>query len=161
MARREQDREDILREATALVERVEFQLPGSPDPIVVGFRRNGCASFFVGADPVIQFNSHGELRRMYFEGRLVKAMRGQLHRIERVRTEHKVELRSRLLSEAEQDDVRQRVGEQLDRIAAAVRSGTVTQVREVPENAAVLTRALAWLDGRRPDLPIAGEPHAR
>ena len=40
MARREQDREDILAEATALVERVELQIAGETDPIVVGFRRN-------------------------------------------------------------------------------------------------------------------------
>src|SRR5688572_18570527 len=65
MARQEQDREDILREATALVERVELLIPEFPEPIVAGFRRDGSASFFFGADPVLQFNAQGKLRRAF------------------------------------------------------------------------------------------------
>ena len=45
MARQESNREDLLREATALVERVELHVPAFEEPIVVGFRRDGCASF--------------------------------------------------------------------------------------------------------------------
>ena len=41
MARRESDREDLLREATALVERAELTIEGFDEPIVVGFRRDG------------------------------------------------------------------------------------------------------------------------
>ena len=46
MAQRETNREDLLREATALVERAEIRIPGESEPIVVGFRRDGSASFF-------------------------------------------------------------------------------------------------------------------
>ena len=46
-----------MAEATALVERVELKLPDADDRVVVGFRRNGCASVFFGPDPVYQFTT--------------------------------------------------------------------------------------------------------
>ena len=54
MARLEEDREDILQEATALVERVELEIENLEDPVVVGFRRDSGPAFFFGADPVYQ-----------------------------------------------------------------------------------------------------------
>ena len=78
MAHYESDREDLLRQATALVERAEILLPGLTEPLVVGFRRDGSVSFFFGADPVYQFNAAGELRRAYLDGLLYKADRGRL-----------------------------------------------------------------------------------
>src|SRR4051794_11841558 len=85
MARHESDREDLLREATALVERVELTMAGSEEPIVIGFRRDGSCSMFFGADPVYQFNTQAELRRAFREGRLVKAEGGRLVALERRR----------------------------------------------------------------------------
>ncbi len=70
MARDESSREDLLREATALVERIEL-VPHATDPliaasdlfdkhIVAGFRRDGALSVFFGEDPVYHFNAEGE-----------------------------------------------------------------------------------------------------
>jgi len=73
MAREEEPREDLLREATALVERVELQIEGFAETIVAGFRRDGAASFYFGQDFVFQFNTANQLRRGYVEGRLFKA----------------------------------------------------------------------------------------
>src|SRR5690348_4164205 len=101
MARQESDREDFLREATALIERVELHVTGFEEPIVVGFRRDGCASFFFGAVAVYQFNSAGELRRGYIEGLLYKAVGGRLIGLQRERTEAAVELQ-RLELDADQ-----------------------------------------------------------
>src|SRR5690349_3711217 len=92
MVRQESDHEDLLREATALVERVELHVPGFEQPIVVGFRRDGCASFFFGAEAVYQFNSAGELRRGYIDGLLYKADCRRLIGLKRERTEAAVEL---------------------------------------------------------------------
>src|SRR3954469_16416273 len=112
MAREESGREDLLREATALIERIELR-PRTTDlsiaasnlsdePIVAGFRRDGALSIFFGEDPVYQFNAGGELRRAYFSGKLLKATRGRLVALERVRTEHEVQLmRNELLREEE------------------------------------------------------------
>jgi hypothetical protein len=78
MARQPEDREDLLAEATALVERAELRLPGDARTIVAGFRATGCGSLFFGADPVYQFNSARQLRRAFVGGELYKAERGQL-----------------------------------------------------------------------------------
>src|SRR5215216_5583786 len=102
MARDESSREDLLREATALVERIELVprtadlLTAASEPagrrIIAGFRRDGALSVFFGEDPVYQFNAAGELRRAYRDGKLLKAIHGRLAALVRVRTEHEVQL---------------------------------------------------------------------
>src|SRR5262245_38318908 len=72
MARQESDREDLLREATALVERAELKVAGEPEPVTVGFRRDGSLSVFFGSVAVYQFNTAGELRRAFADGLLYK-----------------------------------------------------------------------------------------
>lgn len=69
MARDESRREDLLREATAFVERIELVPSSSTSkaaetPIVVGFRADGALSVFFGEDPAYQFNAAGELLRV-------------------------------------------------------------------------------------------------
>src|SRR5215216_4505512 len=94
MAREGSSREDLLREATALVERIEL-LPRTTDRsmvasdlvgehIIAGFRRDGALSIFFGEDPVYQFNAAGALRRAYCDGKLLKAARGRLAALQRV-----------------------------------------------------------------------------
>src|SRR4051812_13576909 len=106
MAREESSREDLLREATALVERIEL-IPDSSGEltgtrIVAGFRRDGALSIFFGDDTVYQFNAASELRRAYCDGKLFKAARGRLAALKRVRTEHELQLVRHDLSETEQ-----------------------------------------------------------
>src|SRR3954447_20411722 len=101
MSRHESDREDLLREATALVERIELTVGGFDLPVVCGFRRDGAASFYFGADPVYQFNAVGQLRRAFVAGRLIKAERGRLVALSRERTENEVALVRHELSAAE------------------------------------------------------------
>src|SRR3954451_8705906 len=104
MARDESNREDLLREATALVERIELIPNGAADNrhIIAGFRRDGALSIFFGEDPVYQFNAAGELRRAYHDGKLLKATRGRLAALKRARTEHEIQLVRHELSGAEQ-----------------------------------------------------------
>src|SRR5258705_63721 len=61
MARQESDREDLLREATALVQRVELVVAGYDEPVVCGFRRGGSVSLVFGGEPVYQFNTANQL----------------------------------------------------------------------------------------------------
>jgi len=107
VAREEQDREDLLGEATALVDRLELRLPGVADAVVVGFRAGGAASFFLGPEPVIQFNNGGQLRRAFIQGRLLKAEDGRWVELERRRLPDRVALVRHELS-----------GEESDRLAA-------------------------------------------
>lgn len=101
MAREESDREDILREATGLVERAELSVAGFPEAIVFGFRRNGAASLFISQDEVYQFDVAGAWRRSYLSGRLLKAESGRLVELTRERSADQTVLLRRDLSDAE------------------------------------------------------------
>ena len=88
MAKQKQDKEDILREATALVNRVELKLGGEGEPddsVFVGFRRDGAVSFFFGAEPVYQFNTQHAFRRGYYQNTMLKAEQGKLVQLTRSR----------------------------------------------------------------------------
>ena len=62
LAKQEHDKEDILREATALVNRIELRsTDGSwKSTVHVGFRRDQSIAFFFGAEPGGLFLSKGD-----------------------------------------------------------------------------------------------------
>jgi hypothetical protein len=147
MARQESDREDLLREATALVERIEIAPTGvsASEHVVVGFRDNGAASFFFGADPVYQFNPAGQLRRAYYRGRLIKVDHGRLMSLTRKRLENETQLLSRELSDREQSELIERMRERLGELAESLASERLTIIGQVPVDVSVLTRVQTWL----------------
>jgi hypothetical protein len=147
VARYEIDREDLLREATALVERIELHISERSDlnPIVVGFRSNGAASVFFGSEPVYHFNSAGELRRAFCKGALVKVDQGRLVEMQRYRQTHVVELQSRKFTDAEQQRFIDEVQSRLRQLASDLRSGQFTIVGQVPAQIDILGRVLRWI----------------
>ena len=159
MARDETDREDLLRQATALVERAEFTIADFPEPIVVGFRKGGSASFFFGADAVYQFNAAGELRRAYLGGLLYKAERGSLWKTRRERSEGEVALLSTPLNDAETQNVLADLQARLSQLADALGSGRFALVGEVPTGGGVVRRIRDWLATRSGEIGIANRPH--
>lgn len=161
MARNESDREDLLREATALVERAEIQLPGEPETTVAGFRRDGGFSLFFSSERVVQFNSSGHLRRGYFDGQLLKADRGHLVWLTRERTARAVVLHSRELGRDESAATLQRAAELVDSLSAALRTEAYTLVGQVPPEGNMTARILAWSDRLPRPLQVAAAPHAR
>ena len=166
MPRLEQDREDLLAEATAFVERVELQLSGSKQPlaanlVVVGFRSGGAVSFFFGADPMYQFNSAGELRRVFAGGKSYKAERQRLVAIERSRSSAgRVELAMQPLERNAQERLQGDMVRRLTELADAIRDGSATVSREVPAGADVRRRVIQWLEQRGGTFPIADGPNA-
>lgn len=161
MARQETDREDLLREATALVERAELLVPGRREPVVVGFRRDGSFSVFFGGDPVYQFNTAGELRRAFVEGLLIKADQGRLASLRRERHDRETLLLRHDLSEAEQAQFLSAAARDLRELAHSLEQSSYQLVGAVPDGAGVLQRALTFL-GSLPAIPIvAAAPHAR
>ena len=160
MAREEQDREDLLREATALVARVEFTLNGDRESIVVGFRRDGAASVFLGVDPVYQFNKGGQLRRAFRQGYLFKAENGRLIRLERRRSVKVVELLRHELTDEEQrtfiDEAVQRLGD----LRARMGQGSCVKIGQVPAGQDVMQRVKTWLATLSIPLAIASTPRA-
>lgn len=159
MARNEMDREDLLREATALVDRAELTVNGETEPVVVGFRRDGAASFYFGADPVFQFNVRGELRRGYLGGRLLKADGGRLVEMSRERTDAATMLLSRPIGDAESDSIVSFARERLAMLSSALRAGQFSVVGQVSVDGRVVQRALDWLEAMPARLHVAARPN--
>ncbi len=162
MAREESDREDLLREATALVERIELAPAEAVngEHIVIGFRTEGAASVYFGGDAAYHFNSSGELRRAYCDGLLYKAERGKLVALERVRQKNEVQLRPRPLPDTEQAMFLTMLVERLRKLADQCQQHVLVTVGQVPAEADVLQRALDWLKQAH-DVTIATSPHVR
>jgi len=161
MARQESDREDLLREATALAERAELQIPGESEPVTVGFRRDGSLSLFFGADPVYQFNTAGELRRAFADSLLYKAERGRLVSLRRERSECEVALVRRELSSDETEAFLTEAGARLLRLGKALQSGQFQLLGQVPADGDVAVRVSNWLNALPAVLAIAFRPNAR
>lgn len=149
MARHELDREDLLAEATALVERVEILVAASWASVVVGFRRDGSPSVYFDADPVFQFHRSGELRRAFVKGRLLKADRGRLVALVRHRTDTATELLATDLDAAATADILAEASRRLDELRHVLANGSFALRGQVPADADVLGRVRRWLD----DLP--------
>src|SRR5690349_14124535 len=145
MAHRESDREDLLREATALVERAEIRIPSEPEPVIIGFRRDGAASFFFGAEAVYQFNSAGELRRAYIGGLLYKAERGTLVSLRRQRSDSEVALLRTELPAEEAQKLLSLACDRLMRLQQALLSDSITLIGQIPPKANIMARITAWL----------------
>lgn len=165
MAREELDKEDLLREATALVERVELLDTSHADTrhtITVGFRRDGSASFFFDADPVYQFNARRELRRGFRNGKLLKAEQGRLIELTRTRTPTETILQRRDLGDDETggvlDDVRLRL---TALVAHWLRNG-YSLIGQEPAGTDVMKRVIEETETiLRDEIKIAAVPNAR
>jgi hypothetical protein len=159
MSQHQQNREDLLREATALVERVELKVPGLAENVVMGFRRGGGASVFFGDDPVFQFNAAGELRRAYRVGRLIKAEHGKLIELQRRRTATDVQLVRRELNENGTRELLEEGKRLLEKLRQRLAAGEFELVGCVPENVNVAARVLSWLSSLDAQIRIAARPN--
>jgi hypothetical protein len=161
MARHESDREDLLREATALVERIELSIPNFADPIVCGFRKDGSASFYFGADPVYQFNTSSQLRRAFVNGRLLKAEHGRLVALSRTRTEHEVALVRHELAAQDLALLLMQLNGHFEQLKNSFQAGEYSVIGQVPPEANIVERIALWLEKRPRSVEIAAAPNAR
>lgn len=159
--RQERDREDLLAEATALVERIELSLPGVDQHVVVGFRANGAASVYFGQDAAYQFNSAGELRRAFVAGRLFKAENRRLVALHRQRSPGEVALVHHDLTPAETSELLAAVRGNLESVREALNTERFTIVGQVPGDADVTGRVKTWLEQLTLPPTIAARPHAQ
>jgi hypothetical protein len=159
MAREEQDREDLLREAVALVERFEIELAGGRR-VVVGFRADGCASVYLDGDPAWHFNTRGELRRAFVDGFLYKAERGQLVRLERRRSADAVELVRHACTADETAALVARLAEELTALARVLAAGKYRLMGQVPDDGAVVERTRDWMATLPRPIEVAAGPRA-
>jgi hypothetical protein len=159
MARTESDREDLLREATALVDRVELRVVGQCEPVTAGFRRDGSLSIFFGSDPVYQFNAAGQLRRAFVDGLLYKADQGRLVSLRRERTAAQVVLQRTELEVAVTAQFLQTMRDRLSRLLAALDRGDFELVGEVSAGGNTLSRVRTRLADLPTNQPLATRPN--
>ena len=159
MARHEQDREDLIREATRLVPRAEWHVPGEETPVVLGIRSPGALSVFFGPDPVFHFNSRGELRRGFIRGALWKADRGRLVVMQRRRTSESVNLQARDVVAEEKTMLLREAQERLARLQEALARGRATWIRGVGEGAGSAEFWLRCLEAVESPWQLAQRPH--
>lgn len=147
MARQTEDREDLLRDATAFDRRISFsiELDDKPVEIFAGFRPAGAVSFYFGADPVYQFNSQNELRRAYFHGRLVKAELGRLFFWSQHRTENSLEMQREEMHDREQEVFCRNLLKNLAAVRQAISDNNFNLIGVVPEQTDVMQNLLRWL----------------
>jgi hypothetical protein len=158
MARHEHDREDLLKEASALVERASLRREGQDEEIIVGFRRDGSASFYFGSARSYQFNTAGQLRRAFVGDLLYKAEAGKLVALARRRTEQAVELvRDELDAKATRDFLDE-MWSHLEQLHRAIVAGRLTVIGKVPPEADVVVRIEAWLAQFGDRVTIARSP---
>jgi hypothetical protein len=157
----EENREDLLAEATALVERIELRIAGRDEPLVAGFRRDGSASFFFGAERVYQFNSQLQLRRAFVDALLYKAERGLLVQLERRRGASQTLLLRRELSVQEQQNFLSAAEQRLLELRTAIEAAQFQIVGQHPANADVVGRVLAWLSQISFPLAVASSPRVK
>ncbi|HRA87089.1 MAG TPA: hypothetical protein PK992_03445 [Planctomycetaceae bacterium] len=133
MALFEQDREDLMREAVALPQRVELQVQGMETLVTVGFRTSSAMSVFIGQDPVYQFDPQGRLRRAFVDGVLFRSQHATLAMLKRERTETQTLLLRTDLTEDGLHEFRTTMLQKLGSLERTLKVGDYSVIRCVPE----------------------------
>jgi hypothetical protein len=147
MAREVHEREDMLRDAHALMPRAELQWGDGAEgsTAFVGFRGDSMSLYF-GEDPVFHFNAQGELRRAFVDDELIKADRGRLVGLARERSESAVTLVSRQLDALAEGRVVAEVERRLTELRASLAADDLRVRGQVPPNGDALERLRKWLE---------------
>ena len=140
MARHETDREDLMREATALRERVELRMAGELEPVFAGWRADGRFSLYFGADPAFHFDADGSLRRAFLEGDLYRSQGSTLAKLRRTRTATETTLLRHDLDSRELEQFFAKLRERLMALRAAIETGAIEGCREVPAGGNLVRR---------------------
>jgi hypothetical protein len=155
LALEEQPRENLLRDATAYGERILLWDLQNQTEIFFGLRSDGSWSIYVGEDPVLQFNAHGQLRRAYFAGKKYAAVDGNLWVVQRDTRGGRVQLKQAYDPDAEQAikqaclDLRRKLVEGFQQHHLAIRGCYP------PNQASLTTTLLDKLEGLGAELRIA------
>lgn len=146
MARREADREDIMREAIALRRRVSLAIPGSAEPVVCGVRADGRWSFYLDPDRVYQFDNELRLRRAYVAGFLYRTQGTTLARMHRERSDTETVLVRKDLNCQELLEFLQDARLSLQDHLCALNSESVQVIETIPRDADVQSELSSTLE---------------
>ena len=146
MTRQESDREDLIREATALRRRAEWNVPGEPENVIAGFRADGSPSIYFGPDPVYHFDEAGRLRRAFVEEQLFRTQGDTLARLTRTRTDSATELRRSDLVKNDLNQFLTKMKERLTRFQQSLSQKQFTLVRKIPDDDEIVPDLLIRLE---------------
>ena len=161
MARQEQERENLLRDAKSLPERAELIVANRNENVFFGFRREGSCSVYLGTDPVYHFNSTGKLRRAFVKGLLYKADRGRLASLKRRRHDHEVQLQRHDLTHLEITVFCQQIEQDLAELKKAIQSNQYKLVGQVPETVDIIAKFAHWLVQQDGPIEVAELPNVK
>ena len=134
MSRIEADREDLMRDATALVRRIEFSVPDFVEPLTAGFRRHGGLSLYVGQNSVFHFDEDCRLRRAFRDGVLYRTQGETLAALTRDRRKTATILVRRDLTGPELNDFLNDMKAVIRKVRSAITENRVEVLRRIPQN---------------------------
>jgi hypothetical protein len=144
MARNETDRDDLMREMTSLVRRLECRYAVEAKLAVIGFNSQGWLFVYLGSDPMYRFDEQSRLRRAFVDGLLLRTEGHTLATMTRQREPasnpprvgNSTTLVRRDLSPEQLAQFRLRMRKELASLCTGLRDGVVT--RQYPPDAAGL-----------------------
>jgi hypothetical protein len=146
LRRDESDREDLLREASALRRRIELRWPGRVEPVVAGFFEDQRLAIYLTAETVYQFDPEGRLRRAFIEGRLYRTGQSTLAELTRERSINATQLRRRDLPADELEEFFRVMRNDLAEVRDAIHGNPSILARQIPEDEPILPRLIERLN---------------
>jgi hypothetical protein len=158
MARQSQEREDLLRDARALMPRIllRMELDGQRVDVLAGFRGEALSLYF-GDDPVFHFNASGELRRAFVDDQLIKAEDGRLVALTPRRSEVRTEFVATALDRRVEQRLLKEIDARLRRLSASLIARRFEIAGQEPSECDALARLLRRL-ADSDELKIARSP---
>ena len=149
MARLEEDKEDLMREASALVERIELvtDLNGTQVTVTAGYRRDGSLSVYFDQDAFYQFTPDGLLRRAWRDGLLFRSQGDTLASLFRNRSSGQVVLERTDLTADELSEFRDTMIRMLTLLLADLNSNLLHVQRVVGDRDGILREIEKSLKG--------------
>ena len=134
MNRIESDKEDLIRDATAMVDRAEYSMvsiDNQPSIVTAGFRKDDSLSLYFDQDPFYQFDAGGLLRRAFESGYLYRSQGVTLAQLNRTRTSQQTALNRHELDSSELLQFRIRMTAHLKGFLQQLQAGTADRLRSV------------------------------
>ncbi|MCS7465259.1 hypothetical protein NZK35_01065 [Stieleria sp. ICT_E10.1] len=168
MAKQTDDREDLLRDGTAMPVRGRLWVDRAE--VVIGFRSRGQLSLYWDQDPVFQFDESCRLRRVFIDSCRLKAENGKLVRLRQPhesinQSVERLRLLTEPISEDDEAAILQRLSDRLQQIDATLEQmvfdgnqATLQTVGATPRDFA--RRVRGWIADWKEAMGVAGGPSA-
>lgn len=146
MARIEEDKEDLMVDATALVHRAEFVRTDDDDAahtwhvVTIGFRKDDSLSVYFDQDPFYQFDAAGLLRRALEDSFLFRSQTATLAKLHRARSESSTTLSREDLAPEQLNAFRRRMRKHVEELVSLLADGQLERRRVVSDDEAVNQR---------------------